>query len=119
EVQLEQLAFYWINLHAGKPPGLTVRILGRDRDVFSDLAGGNRIPTIAEKARSVEELRASGVGIKRVLLVHDGTPGCAGLFESVMTMLDPEVVLNLAATMSASKSQVRKAVEQDEERAKR
>src|SRR5262245_5743781 len=41
--QLEQIAFYWINLHDGHPPPLTVRILSRDRDMYLDLAGGNRI----------------------------------------------------------------------------
>ena len=53
-----------------------MRILSRDRDMYLDLAGGNRIPKISErKARSVAELRAAGVGVDRVLLVHDGTPG--------------------------------------------
>src|SRR5207244_4466451 len=31
--QLEQIGFYWINMHEGQPAPLTVRILGRDRDV--------------------------------------------------------------------------------------
>src|SRR5262249_31731895 len=52
--QMEQIAFYWISLHGGAPPPLTVRILNRDRDIYLDLAGGNRIPKISErKARSV------------------------------------------------------------------
>jgi nucleotide-binding universal stress UspA family protein len=38
--QLEQIAFYWINMHHGQPAPLTVRILGRDRDMYLDLAGG-------------------------------------------------------------------------------
>ena len=38
---------------------LTVRILSRNRDVYLDLGGGNRIPKISERqARSVAELRA-------------------------------------------------------------
>src|SRR5262249_4907006 len=66
--QLEQAAFYWINLHGGQPAPLTVRILSRDRDLYFDLAGGNRIPKISERrARSVAELRAAGVGVDRVL----------------------------------------------------
>ena len=74
--QLEQIAFYWMNLHDGEPAPLTVRLLSRDRDVYLDLAGGNRIPKISERqARSVAELRAAGVGVDRVLLVHDGTRG--------------------------------------------
>ncbi|HZY86859.1 MAG TPA: APC family permease, partial [Gemmataceae bacterium] len=46
--QLEQIAFYWISLHGGHPPPLTVRILTADRDISLDLAGGNRIPKISE-----------------------------------------------------------------------
>ena len=72
--QLEQLAFYWINLHGGSPVPLTIRMLTRERDMSMDLGGGNRIPKISErKARTVAELRAAGVGVSRVLLVHDGT----------------------------------------------
>jgi amino acid transporter/nucleotide-binding universal stress UspA family protein len=100
--QLEQIAFYWINMCDGAPAPLTVRILGRDRDVLLDLGGGNRIPKISErKARSVAELRAAGVGVDRVLLAHDGSPESSDLFQAVLTMLDPQVVLafvDLAAT---------------------
>jgi amino acid transporter/nucleotide-binding universal stress UspA family protein len=94
--QLEQTAFYWINLHGGNPTPLTVRILSRTRDVSLDLAGGNRIPKITERrARSVAELRAAGVGVDRVLLAHDGSPAGAELFEAVLTMLDAQVALDL------------------------
>jgi amino acid transporter/nucleotide-binding universal stress UspA family protein len=92
--QLEQIAFYWISLHDGNPPPLTVRILSRDRDMYLDLAGGNRIPKLSERqARNVAELRAAGVGVDRVLLIHDGSPGNSDLFEAVLTMLDPQVGL--------------------------
>jgi amino acid transporter/nucleotide-binding universal stress UspA family protein len=95
--QLEQMAFYWINLHDGQSAPLTIRILGRDRDVHLDLAGGNRIPRISErKARSVAELRAAGVGVDRVLLTHDGSPENSDLFQTVLTALDPQVVLAVA-----------------------
>ena len=68
--QLEQIAFYWINLHGGNPAPLTVRILSRERDVYLDIAGGSRIPKISERsARSVAELRAAGVGVDRVIAV--------------------------------------------------
>ena len=81
--QLEQIAFYWINLHDGEPAPLTVRILSRDRDVYLDLGGGNRIPKISERqARSVAELRAAGVGVDRVLLLHDGSPASSDLFQA-------------------------------------
>jgi nucleotide-binding universal stress UspA family protein len=97
--QLEQAAFYWINLHGGQPAPLTVRILSRDRDVAFDIAGGNRIPKISERrARSVAELRAAGVGVDRVLLVHDGTVAGSDLFNAVLTMLDDAVALTLAPT---------------------
>jgi amino acid transporter len=96
--QLEQMAFYWMNLHDGKSAPLTVRILGRDRDVHLDLGGGNRIPRISErKARSVAELRAAGVGVDRVLLVHHGDTASSDLFQSVLTMLDPQVALAVIA----------------------
>src|SRR5207302_8440318 len=73
--QLEQMAFYWFSLHDGQPSPLTIRILGKERDVHFDLAGGSRIPKIGErKARSVQELREAGVGVDRVLLSHDNTP---------------------------------------------
>ncbi|HLQ43360.1 MAG TPA: hypothetical protein VK137_01415, partial [Planctomycetaceae bacterium] len=102
EEQLDQISFYWITLHGGQPPGLTVRILSRDRDVYFDLEGGNRIPKISERqARSVAELRAAGVGVDRVLLAHDGTTVSSDLFKSVLTMLDPEVVLDLVAVTPA------------------
>jgi nucleotide-binding universal stress UspA family protein len=94
--QIEQIAFYWIDVHGGRPTPLTVRILSRRRDVYFDLAGGNRIPKISERlARSVAELRAAGVGIGRVLLVHFDTAESSDLFRGVLTMLDPQVVLTI------------------------
>ena len=95
--QLEQIAFYWISLHHGETAPLTVRILSRDRDMYLDLAGGNRIPKVSERARTIEELRAAGVGVDRVLLTHDGSPACSDLFQGVLTMLDPQVRLGLVS----------------------
>ncbi|HZU36180.1 MAG TPA: amino acid permease [Gemmataceae bacterium] len=96
--QLEQIAFYWISMFHGEPAPLTVRILGRDRDVYLDLGGGNRIPKISERrARTVEELRAAGVGVDRVLLLHDGTTASSDLFQAVLTALDPKVGLSLVS----------------------
>jgi len=96
EDQLDQMAFYWINLHSGNPPGLTVRILSRDRDVSFDIVGGNRIPKISERrARSVAELRAAGVGVDRALLVFDPSQESLDLFQDVLTMLDADVTLTL------------------------
>jgi amino acid transporter len=94
--QLEQLAFYWISLHGGEPAPLTVRILNRERDMYLDLAGGNRIPKFSERqARTVAELRAAGVGVDRVLLLHDGSRATSDLFQAVLTMLDPQVLLGV------------------------
>jgi amino acid transporter/nucleotide-binding universal stress UspA family protein len=96
--QIEQIAFYWIDMHGGNPTPLTVRILSRNRDLYFDLAGGNRIPKIGErKARSVAELRAAGVGVSHVLLLHYGTSTSSDLFAAALTMLDPLVALSVAS----------------------
>ena len=94
--QIEQIAFYWFNLHDGAPQPLTIRILGPKRDLYFDLAGGNRIPKLGERrARSVAELRGAGIGISHVLLLHDRTSVGSDLFADVLTMLDPLVELTL------------------------
>jgi amino acid transporter/nucleotide-binding universal stress UspA family protein len=96
--QIEQIAFYWINMHGGNPTPLTVRILSRNRDLYFDLAGGNRIPKIGErKARSVAELRAAGIGVSHVLLVHYGISASSDLFAAALTMLDPLVSLTVVS----------------------
>src|SRR5262249_33190983 len=80
----------------GAAPPLTMRLLSRQRDVYYDIGGGNRIPKISErKARSVAELRAAGVGVDRVLLAHDGSVASSDLLQAVLTMLDPDVTLAL------------------------
>ncbi len=94
--QLDQVAFYWFNVNDGQPTPLTVRIVSCDREVHLDLGGGNRIPKISERqAKSVAELRAAGVGVSRVLLAHNGSQASHDLFQSVLTMLDPKVDLDL------------------------
>jgi amino acid transporter len=94
--QLDQIAFYWFSLHEGQPAPLTVRLLGRERDVHLDLAGGNRIPRISERqARTVADLRAAGVGVDRVLLAHDNSSESSDLFQAMLTMLDPQVALGV------------------------
>jgi amino acid transporter len=95
--QVDLMALYWINLNAGTAAPVTVRILGKDRDLYFDLGGGNRIPKLAQRrARSVGELRLAGVGVDRVLLVHEDTRGGMDLYQSVLTTLDPAVALTLA-----------------------
>ncbi len=94
--QLEQIAFYWINLHEGQIAPLTVRILSRTRDVSLDLGGGSRIPKISEReARSIAELRSAGVGINHAVLVHFNNQESSDLFEAVLTMLDPQIALTV------------------------
>jgi amino acid transporter len=119
--QLEQVAFYWISLHHGESAPLTVRILSRDRDVALDLGGGNRIPRAGERqAHSVAELRAAGVGVRRVLMLHDGTPACGDLFEGVLTMLDPQVMLALVPVTTPDGLPPDLAqIHQDQQRARR
>lgn len=96
EDQLDQMAFYWINLHGGESVPLTIRVLSRSWDISYDVGGGNRIPKISErKARTVAELRAAGVGVSRVLMVHDNTSHSSDVFAAAITMIDPEVTLDV------------------------
>jgi amino acid transporter len=96
DAQIEQVAFYWINLHGGQPEPLTVRILSRSRELYFDLAGGSRIPKIGERrARSIAELRSAGIGVSRVMLIHDGTSAASDVFIAALTMLDPQVSLTV------------------------
>jgi nucleotide-binding universal stress UspA family protein len=94
--QIEQIAFYWISLFGGNTEPLTVRLLSRSRDLYFDLAGGNRIPKIGERqARSVAELRSAGVGVSHVLVVHYGDSSSSDLFTAAITMLDPLVAFSV------------------------
>jgi amino acid transporter len=118
--QLEQIAFYWISLHDGQTAPLTVRILTRERDIYLDLGGGNRIPKISERqARTVAELRAAGVGVDKVLMAHDGSPACSDLFQAVLTMLDPQVLLAVVPVVAVGQEPLNghSLVKQDQERA--
>lgn len=96
EEQLDQIAFYWIHLHGGMPQGLTVHVVSQDRDLTFDLDGGDRIPKAVERrARSAAELREAGIGVRRVLLVHDGTRTSSDVFEWLITMLSSSVDLDV------------------------
>jgi amino acid transporter len=95
--QFDQIGLYWIDINGGQMAPLTVRVLSRDRDLHFDLAGGNRIPRqIERRARSVADLRQAGVGISRVLLVHEDSQVGMDVYQAVLTMLDPSVTLSLA-----------------------
>jgi nucleotide-binding universal stress UspA family protein len=99
DMQLEEVQFNWLVVNGGQATPISVRILGRDRDVGIAIGGGCRVPRISERqARNVAELRAAGVGVRRVLLHHDGTARGSDLFRLVLTMLDPKVPLDFAVT---------------------
>src|SRR5262249_6437419 len=107
-----------ISTHDGEAQPISVRILGRDRDVYLDLNGGSRIPKISErKARSVAELRAAGIGVDRVLLAHDGTQESRDVFQAVLTMMDPQVLLTLVAVFAAPANGAG-ALQQEQDQAK-
>jgi nucleotide-binding universal stress UspA family protein len=121
EEQLDQIAFYWISLHDGRPPGLTVRVLSRDRDLYFDVEGGNRIPKFGERhARTVADLRAAGLGVHKVLLIHDATSVSSDLFFWVLTMLDSKVELDVASVPPFEESAVagNGVLQKDQERAR-
>jgi len=92
--QLNLIAEGWKNLHRGDSSPLTIRIVGGNRDISLDLAGGNRIPKSTRDSRSIEELRAAGIGVDRVLFLHDGSQRSSDLFRSLLTMLDRDVRLD-------------------------
>ena len=120
EEQLDQISLYWINLNDGDARGLTVHITSADRDVSFDLNGGNRIPRAAERmARSVDELRAAGIGVSKVLLVHDGSLVSHDVFEWLLTMLLPEVELNfsIAAPVDLPQANGRETIVRDKRQA--
>ena len=102
EEQLDQIALYWINLNEGA----AARADGAHRELptamcRSILDGGNRIPRAAERqARSVAELRAAGIGVRKVLMIHDGTLASHDVFEWLLTMLLPEVELDFVKVAS-------------------
>jgi hypothetical protein len=117
EDQLDQIALYWLDLHGGDAAPLSVRILSRGRDVRLGLGGGQPIP-VADVGvpRSTAELRAAGIGIRRVLFVHDGGAASHQSLESILTMLDAEVDLDVIATGPADRAS---AIEQDRDFAHR
>jgi hypothetical protein len=72
-------------------------MVSRTWDVHYDIGGGSRIPRISEsKARTLAELRAAGIGVRRALMVHDNTLRANDLFDVVLTTIDPDVLLNIA-----------------------
>ncbi len=99
EDQLDQVALYWLNVCGTKPEPLSIRVLGKDRDVRLDIAGGSQIPkpgaAAAATARILAELRKSWHGVERLLLAYDGSPLSADFLDTVMSFLDPAIEVTL------------------------
>jgi amino acid transporter/nucleotide-binding universal stress UspA family protein len=107
EQQLDHLDFYWTHLHGGHPTPLTVRIVGGNREFFSDFAGGSRTPKVKErKVKSLDELRAASNGVNLVLLLYDGTQESSDLFQSLVMMIDPHVGFQVIETSEEAKSRL-------------
>jgi amino acid transporter/nucleotide-binding universal stress UspA family protein len=99
EDQLDAVALYWLNVCGAVPEPLSIRVLGRDRDVRLDIAGGSQIPkpgaAAAESARLLADLRKSWHGVEKLLLAYDGSPLSADFLDTVMSFLDPAVAVTL------------------------
>jgi nucleotide-binding universal stress UspA family protein len=99
EDQLDQVALYWFNVCGATPEPLSIRVLGKDRDVRLDIGGGSQIPKIgvmpAETARILSELRKSWHGVERLLLAYDGSPLSIDFLDTVMSFLDPAISVTL------------------------
>jgi len=99
EDQLDQVALYWLNVCGTKPEPLSIRVLGKDRDVRLDIGGGSQIPkrgaAAAESARMLAELRKSWHGVERLLLAYDGSPLSADFLDTVVSFLDPAIEVTL------------------------
>ena len=99
EDQLDLVALYWMKVCDAKPEPLSIRVLGKDRDVRLDIAGGSQIPktgaAAAEIAHLLSELRKSWHGVERLLLAYDGSPLSADFLDTVVSFLDPAVAVTL------------------------
>jgi nucleotide-binding universal stress UspA family protein len=99
EDQLDAVALYWLNVCGAQPDPLSIRVLGKDRDVRLDIAGGSQIPkpgaAVAESARLLADLRKSWHGVGKLLLAYDGSPLSADFLDTVMSFLDPAVKVTL------------------------
>ena len=99
EDQLDLVALYWLNVCDAKPEPLSIRVLGKDRDVRLDIAGGSQIPkpgaAAAEAAFILAELRKSWHGVERLLLAYDGSPLSADFLDTVVSFLDPAIAITL------------------------
>ncbi len=99
EDQLDAVALYWFNVCGAAPDPLSIRVLGKDRDMRLDIAGGSQIPkpgaAAAESARLLADLRKSWHGVEKLLLAYDGSPLSADFLDTVMSFLDPAIAVTL------------------------
>jgi amino acid transporter/nucleotide-binding universal stress UspA family protein len=97
--QLDQVALYWLNMGGGETRPLTVRVLGKDRDVKLDIAGGSRIPKYGVRStaadKTMADLRASWHGVEKLLLAYDGSSLSVDFLDTVLSFLDPDVSVTL------------------------
>ena len=97
--QLDLVALYWLKVCQAQPEPLTIRVLGKDRDVRLDIAGGSQIPRLSDRdteaARILAELRASWRGVNRLLLAYDGSPLSADFLDTVLSFLDRAITVTL------------------------
>jgi nucleotide-binding universal stress UspA family protein len=131
EVQLDQMALYWLNVCDAEPAPLTIRVLGKDRDVRLDIAGGSRIPKYAERgletAQILAELRASWHGVEKLLLAYDGSPLSVDFLDTVLSFLDPAIGVTLidvaeprpgSPAIASAEAEAREIIERGAERAR-
>ncbi len=96
EEQLDQIALYWISLNEGHPQGLTVHIVSaRPRCIVRSGRRQSHSSRAERQARTVADLRAAGIGVRRVLMAHDGTSTSHDVFEWMLTMLSTSVDFDL------------------------
>lgn len=97
--QLDLVALYWLKVCQAQPEPLTIRVLGKDRDVRLDIAGGTQIPRLgerdAEAVRILAELRASWRGVNRLLLAYDGSSLSADFLDTVLSFLNKAISVTL------------------------
>jgi nucleotide-binding universal stress UspA family protein len=109
EDQLDQVALYWLNVCGAKPEPLSIRVLGSDRDVRLDIAGGSQIPkpgaAAAAAAQLLSELRKSWHGVERLLLAYDGSPLSADFLDTVVSFLDPAIAVTLIDVAEAGSNE--------------
>ncbi len=99
EALLDHVALYWFHVCEAEPAPITIRVLGKDRDVRFDIAGGSQIPKLVDRAAAaaklLADLRASWHGVEKLLLAYDGSPLSADFLDTVLSFLDPAIAVTL------------------------